>query len=88
MIFFFYTPNLYLRTAALDKATAEEIMDLLSILNKNGQTILMVTHSERIAAYGTRLVMIEEGCFKCDMDLSTMNEEERLASIQKVRGEK
>ena len=53
-------------TAALDRQTADEIMNILSELNKQGQTILMVTHSPRIAAYGTRMVFVESGVFECD----------------------
>ena len=44
----------------------EEIMDLLTHLNKDGMTILQVTHSEKQALYGKRIVRIEDGFIRSD----------------------
>jgi putative ABC transport system ATP-binding protein len=47
-------------TGNLDTATGEQIMQLLSDLNKSGKTIVMVTHEANIAAYAdSRLHMID-----------------------------
>jgi len=47
-------------TGNLDRKTADEILSLLSILNKqHGKTIIMVTHDPRAAEYATRLVDLE-----------------------------
>ncbi|HNS19584.1 MAG TPA: ABC transporter ATP-binding protein [Sedimentisphaerales bacterium] len=47
-------------TGNLDSATGVQIMDLLTRLNKEGKTIIMVTHEPDIAAYaGSRLHMID-----------------------------
>ena len=49
-------------TGNLDAASTREIMELFQRLNKEkGLTILQVTHSEQCAAYGTRIVKIEDG---------------------------
>ena len=48
-------------TGALNKANTEEILDILSNLNAEGQTILMVTHDVRAAARGNRLLYLEDG---------------------------
>jgi putative ABC transport system ATP-binding protein len=47
-------------TGNLDSSTGEQIMDVLANLNRQGKTIIMVTHEQNIAAYaGNRLHMID-----------------------------
>lgn len=49
-------------TGALDSTNAEEIMSLLSQVNRqNGQTIVMVTHDARMAAHAARIVYMVDG---------------------------
>ncbi|MBQ6304840.1 MAG: ABC transporter ATP-binding protein [Clostridiales bacterium] len=49
-------------TGNLDAKSSMEIMELFSKLNKEkGLTILQVTHSEKCASYGTRIVKLENG---------------------------
>ncbi len=48
-------------TGNLNSAQGEEIMDLFKKLNKEGTTIVQVTHSEKNASYGTRIVNLLDG---------------------------
>lgn len=48
-------------TGNLDSAHGEEVMNLLEQLNKNGTTIVMVTHSQRDAEYSHRIVRLFDG---------------------------
>jgi putative ABC transport system ATP-binding protein len=48
-------------TGNLHSSQGEEIMQLLSKLNKQGTTIIQVTHSERNASYGNRIVYLKDG---------------------------
>ena len=48
-------------TGSLDKATGEQIMDLLERLNKEGLTIVMVTHEYSYAERARRRIEIEDG---------------------------
>ncbi|MGA8117609.1 MAG: ABC transporter ATP-binding protein [Actinocatenispora sp.] len=49
-------------TGALDSRTGEQVMDLLLDLNQLGQTLLLVTHDERLATRcATRLVEFADG---------------------------
>ncbi|MBR2770412.1 MAG: ABC transporter ATP-binding protein [Bacteroidales bacterium] len=49
-------------TGNLDSKSSIEIMELFSKLNKEkGFTILQVTHSEKCASYGSRIVKLENG---------------------------
>lgn len=48
-------------TGALDSKTSTDIMNLFQDINKDNQTILMVTHSTIDAAYASRVVFIKDG---------------------------
>lgn len=48
-------------TGNLDSTTSAEIMDLLCQLHLSGQTIVMVTHEESIAAYAQRIIRMKDG---------------------------
>ena len=48
-------------TGNLNSAQGEEIMDLFTMLNKAGTTIIQVTHSEKNAAYGSRVIHLLDG---------------------------
>ena len=48
-------------TGNLHSAQGEEIMELFSRLNRQGTTIVQVTHSERNASYGNRTIHLRDG---------------------------
>ena len=48
-------------TGNLDSKNGKEVMDLLTELHKEGTTIVMVTHSQRDAAYAQRTVNLFDG---------------------------
>jgi putative ABC transport system ATP-binding protein len=48
-------------TGNLDSHTSAEIMDLLTGLNRQGRTLLMVTHDERLAAHAGRVIRMIDG---------------------------
>lgn len=48
-------------TGNLNSAEGEEIMDMFTELNKNGTTIVQVTHSEKNAAYGRKIINLLDG---------------------------
>mgnify|MGYP001811704597 CR=1 FL=1 len=53
-------------TGNLDSRTSEEIMELFTELNQRGQTILMVTHEDEIAAHARRLIRMRDGKIEDD----------------------
>ncbi|MFN4313203.1 MAG: ABC transporter ATP-binding protein [Chitinophagaceae bacterium] len=48
-------------TGNLNSKQGEEIMQLFSELNKDGVTIIQVTHSEKNAAYGSKIIHLLDG---------------------------
>ena len=60
-----YRPALLLAdepTGNLDRINGEEIIDLLKLSNRNlEQTILLITHDEKIALEADRVITIEDG---------------------------
>ncbi len=48
-------------TGNLDSDTAGEIMDLLTRLNKEGRTVIMVTHNPDTTQYSTRTIRLKDG---------------------------
>jgi putative ABC transport system ATP-binding protein len=48
-------------TGALDSASAATVVDALSAAHRNGQTIVMVTHDESVAAVADRIVRMRDG---------------------------
>ena len=48
-------------TGSLHSSQGEQIMELLKELNQEGTTIVQVTHDDRVAAYGGRIVQLEDG---------------------------
>jgi ABC-type lipoprotein export system ATPase subunit len=48
-------------TGNLHSSQGKEIMDMFKRLNDEGTTIVQVTHSETNAAYGNRIVRLEDG---------------------------
>lgn len=67
-------------TGALNRAHTGEVLDLLSALNKNRQSILMVTHDLRAAIRGNRLLYLEDGKILDELSLPSYD-----ASSAKVR---
>jgi putative ABC transport system ATP-binding protein len=53
-------------TGNLDSSTSDEIMALLTRLNSQGKTIIMVTHENEIAAWARRVIRMRDGHIESD----------------------
>lgn len=56
-------------TGALNKQNSEEVLHIMTALNREGQSILMVTHDLRAALRGNRLLYLEDGVILDEMTL-------------------
>ena len=54
-------------TGNLDSATGVEIMALLSELHRQGNTIILVTHEDDIAAHAHRVIRLRDGVIESDV---------------------
>lgn len=48
-------------TGNLDTKRSEEIMELFKEINKNGSTIILITHERYLAEYASRIIHIQDG---------------------------
>ncbi|MFC1493368.1 ABC transporter ATP-binding protein [candidate division KSB1 bacterium] len=53
-------------TGNLDSKTGDEILELFEALHKNGNTIIMVTHEEYVAAKTNRIIRLRDGLVESD----------------------
>jgi putative ABC transport system ATP-binding protein len=56
-------------TGNLHTSQGEMIMVLLKELHQEGMTIIQVTHNEKFATYGTRIIQLEDGFVRRDEDI-------------------
>ncbi len=53
-------------TGNLDSKNSKDVLDLLVELNQRGTTVIMVTHSESDATYGTRVLRMADGTLESE----------------------
>ena len=71
-------------TGALNKRNTTEVLDMLTELNKNGQSILMVTHDARAACRASRIIYIEDGKVIGELSLSPYGSDDEKARETQV----
>ncbi|MDE7068147.1 MAG: ABC transporter ATP-binding protein, partial [Schaedlerella arabinosiphila] len=74
-------------TGSLNSAQTEIVMDLLEELNKNGQTIIVVTHDIQVAVRGKRVLYIEDGRIEGELKVTESGDrEEKLIRFLQKKG--
>ena len=71
-------------TGALNRASSDEVMQMLCDLNKEGTTIMMVTHDSRVAAKCSRVMFIVDGTIKGEKDLGMLTEESSIRDRERT----
>ncbi len=51
-------------TGALDSKSGEQVMELFQTLNREGVSVLMITHDVEIASHAQRMIVIKDGMIK------------------------
>ena len=68
-------------TGALDSRSADELLKLFSMINREGQTIVMVTHSVKAASHAGRVLFISDGTVFHQMYRGNATSEEMFQRI-------
>lgn len=77
-------------TGALNSSMGKQVLDILTELNREGQSIVMVTHDIKAAARATRLLYLADGRIAGDLNLGRYiheNRKEREEAIFKFLNE-
>lgn len=66
-------------TGALNSTSSKEVLDLLTKVNEQGQSILMVTHDIKSAGRGSRILYLKDGvvCGECNLGKYISGDKER-----------
>lgn len=70
-------------TGALNSKASGEVMDRLLDANRMGTTILMVTHSERVASISDKIIYLVDGNIQGELKLGKMNVGEDAVSRER-----
>ena len=62
-------------TGNLDTKSSKEVMDILTLLNQSGHTIILITHNEEIAKKSKRIIRIVDGQIDRDYENDFKGEE-------------
>ncbi|HUN11614.1 MAG TPA: ATP-binding cassette domain-containing protein, partial [Rhabdaerophilum sp.] len=65
-------------TGALDSRTSIEIMALFQALNREGMTVIIVTHENEIAAFAKRVIRFRDGRIVSDQEQAPADAAEAL----------
>lgn len=72
-------------TGNLDSRTGEEIMSIFQKLNKQGKTIIVVTHEMEIARHTNRIVYLRDGLiFEEELIENPVSAQEKIKSMPKL----
>ncbi|MDD5934028.1 MAG: ABC transporter ATP-binding protein [Clostridiales bacterium] len=71
-------------TGALNSTASEQVLDLLTKINKEGQSIVMVTHDLKAARRATRLLYLNDGKIDGDLQLGTYEEQDEKARAKVI----
>jgi putative ABC transport system ATP-binding protein len=71
-------------TGALNSAAGKDVLDVLTEVNNNSQSIIMVTHDINSALRGNRVLYIKDGviCGECNIGKFNETDETRRTKLQ------
>jgi putative ABC transport system ATP-binding protein len=72
-------------TGALNSTAGTAVLDLLTRINREGQSVVLVTHDIRSACRGNRVLYLQDGSLQGELELGWY-EEEGMARTERLRG--
>ena len=72
-------------TGALNSCGVKAVLDVLTDLNKNGQSVVMVTHDIKSARRANRIIYLQDGGIlgECDLGEYVSGDKERHEKLRK-----
>ncbi len=74
-------------TGNLDSASSKEIMQILRDLHKEGRTVILITHDNKIAASAKRVIRIIDGKIVSDTRIKEEGNQDIEAIAAKIEAE-
>lgn len=72
-------------TGALNSAASHNVLDVLTVVNRNGQSIVMVTHDIKTALRGNRILYLRDGVIYGDLKLDAFDLDHNQARQEKLK---
>ncbi len=72
-------------TGALNSAASHDVLDVLTAVNQNGQSIVMVTHDIKTALRGDRILYLRDGVICGDLKLAAFHIDHNQARQEKLK---
>ena len=72
-------------TGALNSASSNNVLDVFTNVNRNGQSIVLVTHDMKTALRGNRIIYLRDGVICGDLQLGVYNEKENFERHEKLK---
>ncbi|QTD43484.1 ABC transporter ATP-binding protein [Sporosarcina sp. Te-1] len=72
-------------TGALNSTSSERVLDVFMNVNRNGQSIVMVTHDIKTALRGNRIIYLRDGVICGDLKLGPYNEDKNIERHEKLK---
>ena len=71
-------------TGALNSASSKNVLDIMTEINGDGQSIVMVTHDIKTALRGNRILYLRDGVICGELKLEAFNEKESHSRHEKL----
>ncbi|WP_256758427.1 ABC transporter ATP-binding protein [Cohnella sp. WQ 127256] len=72
-------------TGALNSAASDSVLDVMTEVNQNGQSIVMVTHDIKTALRGNRILYLRDGVICGDLKLDAFHVQHNHARHEKLK---
>ena len=68
----------------MNSASSENVLDVFTSVNRNGQSIVLVTHDMKTALRGNRILYLRDGVICGDLPLGVYSDQENFERHEKL----
>ncbi|MEH7378946.1 ABC transporter ATP-binding protein [Bacillus sp. JJ1533] len=72
-------------TGALNSTSSDRVLDVFTDVNRNGQSIVLVTHDLKTALRGNRILYLKDGVICGDLQLGAYSDHENVERHEKLK---